>query len=185
MNQVKEILRLRWAQRRTVREVARALGISVGVVQKVTNRARDAGVTWEELAELDEAAVNVRLYGPKISSSRVLRPEPDPVEIHKGLMSKGVTLQLLHLEYLEAHPQGLRYTAFCDRYRAWKKKRGVTMRQVHKAGHCAFVDFSGGKPGYTDRKTGEQVEVEFFVSTPRTSPTRRPSSRRAPRRSCA
>ena len=29
---------------------------------------------------------------------------------------KGVTLQLLWLEYREAHPDGYQYSRFCDRY---------------------------------------------------------------------
>ncbi len=58
----------------------------------------------------------------------------------------GVTLELLHLEYLQAHPTGLRYTAFCDVYRRWLAKAGVVMRQTHKAGEKCFVDYSGKKP---------------------------------------
>jgi transposase len=75
-----------------------------------------------------------------------------------------VTLELLHLEYLEQHPTGLRYTAFCDDYRKWLAKTSVTMRQLHKAGEKCFVDFSGVRPFYLDSATGEQVFVELFVA---------------------
>jgi transposase len=37
------------------------------------------------------------------------------------------------------------------------------MRQVHRAGEKAFVDFSGKKPSIVDPKTGEVREVELFV----------------------
>jgi len=38
------------------------------------------------------------------------------------------------------------------------------MRQVHKAGEKAFVDYSGKKPHVVDPGTGEIVEVELFVA---------------------
>jgi hypothetical protein len=31
----------------------------------------------------------------------------------------GVTLEFLHLEYLQEHPDGYRYSAFCRHYREW------------------------------------------------------------------
>jgi transposase len=37
------------------------------------------------------------------------------------------------------------------------------MRQVHRAGEKAFVDYSGKKPHIVDRETGEVIEVELFV----------------------
>lgn len=75
-----------------------------------------------------------------------------------------MTLELLHLEYLEQHPQGLRYTAFCDVYRKWLAKSAATMRHVHKAGEKCFVDFSGKLPSYVDPATGDLVDVELFVA---------------------
>ncbi len=75
-----------------------------------------------------------------------------------------MTLELLHLEYLEQHPEGLRYTAFCDAYRRWRATVAVTMRQVHKAGEKCFVDYSGVLATYADPRTGEVVEVELFVA---------------------
>lgn len=32
----------------------------------------------------------------------------------------------------------------CDHYRAWKRKLSVVMRQVHRAGEKAFVDYCDG-----------------------------------------
>jgi transposase len=48
---------------------------------------------------------------------------------------------LLHLEYLEQHPDGYRYTQFCEIYRRWLKRRGLSMRQLHRAGEKCFVDY--------------------------------------------
>jgi len=44
-----------------------------------------------------------------------------------------VTLALLHVEYLEKYPDGYRYTQFCELYRTWLGRRGLTMRLDHRA----------------------------------------------------
>ena len=74
-----------------------------------------------------------------------------------------MTLELLHLEYLQKHPDGYRYTQFCERYREWLSRRGFTMRQEHLAGEKLYVDYAGKKPHVVDPKTGEIIEVELFV----------------------
>jgi hypothetical protein len=71
--------------------------------------------------------------------------------MHAELRRAGVTLELLHLEYLREHPDGYRYTAFCDHYRKWLDRRGLVMRQHHKAGDKTFVDYSGNNPHPTAR----------------------------------
>lgn len=163
MRQIREILRLRWQEGLSIRQAARSIGRSVGVVQKVASRAAKAGLSWADVEALDEAALEAKLYGqPVVPCSE--RPRPDPGYIHKELRRAGVTLELLHLEYLEEHPDGLRYTAFCATYRRWLKTAGVVMRQTHKAGEKMFVDYSGKKPHYVDPTTGEIVSVELFVA---------------------
>jgi transposase len=64
---------------------------------------------------------------------------------------------------VEKYPDGLRYTAFCDRYRSWMDGRGLVMRQQHVAGEKAFVDYSGKKLSLVDAATGEVRDVELFV----------------------
>jgi transposase len=163
MRKIREILRLRRQQGLSVREVARALGVSVGVVSKTASRAEKVGISWEVAEGLDDATLEERLYGRPVLPTDA-RPRPDPVHLHTQLRRRGVTLELLHLEYLEQHPAGLRYTAFCDAYRKWLAKTSVTMRQVHKAGEKCFVDFSGVRTFFFDPNTGEQVDVELFVA---------------------
>ena len=47
------------------------------------------------------------------------------------------------LEYLTVHPDGYRYPV--QRYRAWRGRIDVVMRQVYRAGEKAFVDYAGPK----------------------------------------
>jgi transposase len=163
MRHVREILRQKIVLQRSNRQVAESLGISHGKVSATAIRARILKLDWEQIAALGDDALEVRLFGPR-SSGRDHRPLPDPAYLHAELRRHGVTLQLLHLEYLERHPKGFRYTAFCGRYNEWLARQNPTMRQVHRAGEKMFVDYSGNKPRIVDPSSGEVTEVELFVA---------------------
>jgi transposase len=163
MHKTREILRQKWLLGRSHREVARSLALSVGLVSATLGRAQAAGLaTWEAVATLSDRELEARLYGPGREASRA---RPDPVWIHTERQRKGVTLELLHHEYLEEHPDGYRYTQFCEYYRRWVKRQRLSMRQVHRAGEKLFVDYAGHKPKVVNRLTGEVREVELFVAT--------------------
>jgi hypothetical protein len=117
MHQLKEILRQKLVLRRSHREVAKAVGVSLGLVSGVMSRAAVLEIVAEHIEELDEAELEERFYGRR-AAKRASRPLPDPAEMHVELKRAGVTLQLLHLEYLERHPEGYRYTTYCDAYRS-------------------------------------------------------------------
>src|SRR5262249_43903105 len=65
---------------------------------------------------------------------------------------------------LEQHPDGYGSPRFCDLYRRWLKRRGLRMRQVHRAGEKLFVDYAGQKPTLVDPTTGEVRPVELLVA---------------------
>jgi transposase len=163
MRHIREILRLKWALQRSHREVARSLGISPGAVASVLSRARVSALTWEVIETLSDEVLEQRLYGPKIAG-RAPRPLPDPTWMHTELRRPGVTLELLHLEYLQQHADGYRYSAFCRHYRTWLATQRLSMRHVHKAGDKLFVDYSGKKPVIVDAATGVMRSVELFVA---------------------
>ncbi len=73
-------------------------------------------------------------------------------------------LQLLWEEYAQVHPNGYRYTQFCEIYRQWARRLRPSMRQVHRAGEKTFIDFSGKRPTLVDPRTGEVRRVELFVA---------------------
>jgi hypothetical protein len=47
-------------------------------------------------------------------SARSGRPRPDFALLHTERRKPGVTLELLHLEYIERHPDGYRSKPFSD-----------------------------------------------------------------------
>src|SRR6202034_1262692 len=76
----------------------------------------------------------------------------------------GVTVGLLHEEYLACHPGGYGYSRFCDLFREFERRALPAMRQQHVAGDKVFVDYSGKKLAIIDPLTGEIREAEIFVA---------------------
>ena len=164
MSQVREILRLLMEQKLSARAASRSLGVSASTVLDVRRRAALAALSWSEAESRDEATLAAQLYPPRARAEGATeRIRPDPMWMHTEMRKPGVTLELLHLEYLRSHPGGYQYTSFASTYRKWLKKRGVVMRQLHKAGEKAFVDYSGKKPRVICPQTGAVHEVELFV----------------------
>ncbi len=162
MRQIREILRQKWALGRSHRQVTASVKVSLGTVTGVVRRATHAGLDWPTVEPLTDAALETRLYGAPTPPGRS-RPQPDCAYLHAERKKPGVTLELLHLEYLEQHPTGYRYTQFCEVYRQWLRRHRLSMRQVHRAGEKAFVDYAGKKPHLVDPATGAITEVELFV----------------------
>ena len=67
-------------------------------------------------------------------------------------------------EYAETHgDQALSYSRCARVFSRHRGARATSLRQTHEPGRAVFVDYSGDRPAYTDRATGERVPVELFV----------------------
>jgi len=163
MPKIREILRLKWKLGKSHRETARSLGISAGGVGTTVSRAKRAKLSWEDVEKLSDEELQTRLYGAP-GPPGAPRPMPDLAQIDIELRRVGVTLELLHVEYLRKHADGYGYSRFCELHREWRNSRNLTMRQPHRAGEKMFVDYSGKKPNIIDSKTGEVHDVELFVA---------------------
>jgi hypothetical protein len=78
MTKVREILRLRWALGASVREAARAAGVSAGVVSNTERRSKNAGLDWATVESLDDVQLERRLYGGPKHTRGPTRMLPDP-----------------------------------------------------------------------------------------------------------
>ena len=165
MRQVREVLRLKFAGVPT-REIARRIGVAASTARATIDRFRAAGLSWPLPDEMTDAALETQLYtlvGTKQGHRR--QAEPDWATIHRELKRKHVTLSILWDEYIERHPDGYRYSRFCELYRVWENKLSVTMRQTHAGGDKLFVDYAGDTvPVIIDRLTGATRPEQIFVA---------------------
>jgi transposase len=163
VRKITDVLRLKEAGF-SARQIAESLGCARSTVGDTLSRASVAALGYAEAQELSEAELYARLYPGNTGSPR-RRAEPDYEYLHRELRRDGVTLQLLWVEYREDHPgDGLQYSQFCRHYRAWEGTIDVVMRQQHRAGEKAFVDFAGPTQKVVDEKTGEVREAPVFCS---------------------
>jgi transposase len=163
MRKIREVLRLAFDAGLGIRAIARSLKVSPSTVGDYLRRAELAGVAWPLPDGLDEAALERRLFPPP-PASRQPRPLPDWAWVHRERRRKGVTLALLWQEYKAVHPDGLQYSQFCERYRAWSGRIDLIMRQTHRAGDKLFVDYAGHTVPVVDRATGAIREAQVFVA---------------------
>ena len=159
---IREVFRLHFEHELSQRTIARACAVSPTTVGEYLELARKVELDWTAVSSLDDAGLKQALLIEEAPPLR-RRPLPDYETIQKELKRKGVTLQLLWEEYRAVYPDGYGRTQFFDLYRAYAKILHPVMRFTHKAGEKLFVDFSGDRPGYINRDTGEVVEAELFV----------------------
>jgi transposase len=164
MRKIREALRQRHELGRSHREIATSLSVAHSTVREYLRRAAEAGVSWPVPADWDDERLETALF-PRPRPSTVPRPEPDWSWVHRELARhKGVTLQLLWLEYKQTHPDGYQYSRFCERYGAWRGRLDVTIRQPYRGGEKAFIDYAGPTVPIVDRHTGEIREAQVFVA---------------------
>ena len=166
MRDVREIVRLRMAGLST-RQVGIRVGVAASTVRLTLRRLEAAGLDGPGALALSEAALERRLFdgaaGKRPGHRRV--DEPDWGRIRRELQRKHVTLSILWDEYIAEHPDGYRYSRFCELYRSWEARLPVTMRQTHASGEKLFVDYAGDTvPVVIDRLTGETRAAQIFVA---------------------
>jgi len=162
MRKTLEILRLAHECQWSIRQIAESVGAPRSTVADYLSRFRATGLPWPLPSELDQAALEERLFA-RTSSKAVLRPLPDWPRVHRELQRKGVTLDLLWQEYKREQPDGYQYTRFCHLYHAWAQAIDPVLRQAHPAGERVFVDYAGQTVDVVDPETGGVRTAEIFV----------------------
>ncbi|GAA4150194.1 IS21 family transposase [Leifsonia shinshuensis] len=162
----KLVLRLR-AEGLTGRQIA-AQGMSRHSVTAVLDAADREGIGWDDIVELEEADVYARLF-PGRGDYESVHAQPDWDRVHRELARVGVTLKLLHGEYVDAcrskGETAMGYDRFCKSYQRHVLVIGASSRVGHKAGQTVEVDWSGKTMQLTDPVTGQQTRVYLFVAT--------------------
>lgn len=162
MNKFREALRLILTTTMSSRAIGRYIGLSHNTVHRYRVLAFVAGVDWVQVQQMDDTEVEALLSSKR---ERVqYKQMPDWAEIHREMQLPDVTLQLLWEDYRLANPgQAYSYSQFTYYYRDYEKKLDLVMRQTHRAGECAYVDFAGRTVPYTELSTGMERQAQVFV----------------------
>lgn len=162
----REILRLN-SLKYTQTDISISLKTSRNTIREVIKMAKEKGISWP----LEESVTNSVLEGllyPEKSEKANVFCQPDYEYIHRELARPGVTMSLLHAEYLarcaDAGQIGYQKTQFYDNYSTWARKTKATMRIHHKPGDAMEVDWAGNTLPITDSVTGETTDAYLFVA---------------------
>ena len=169
MIDIRRIIQLREGGK-SERKTSKILDISRDRVSHYYGLFKEYGLTIAEISELsDEDLAELFVEALVEKSNRLTRLEGMFTDMETELTKKGVTLELLWVEYTvkeeDLKNKAYSYSQFCYHFRQWKVQNNASMRLEHKVGDKLFVDFTGGKLPLYDQKTGEQIqELECFIA---------------------
>ena len=164
MRKIHTTVRLSFEAGLSARAIARTLRVSPSTVGDYLRRAQVAGLSWPLPEAMDERTLEARLFPGAGVPTPARRAMPDWAHVHTERRRKGVTLSLLWQEYKAEHRDGIQYSRFCERYRAFRQGVDVVMRQSHRAGEKLFVDYAGHTVPVVDRESGELRQAQVFVA---------------------
>ncbi len=165
MSQIKQLLRLH-KQGKGKREIGRILNISKNTVKAYIEKSALLKLSIDELLKLDEFALETKFHvgNPAYCDERFTLLKSKLDYYIKELQRTGVTRKLLWEEYRQDYPSGYGLTQFCYHLSQQVTAGKPSMVLQHKAGDELYVDFAGKTLSYTNRETGEVVEVQVFVA---------------------
>lgn len=167
MRRLREVLRLKFTSQLSNRAIARACNISPGTVSYYTRAAKGAELDLSSIDKLSDDLLIEKLtpHCTQLRSSQGKKKLPDYNNIYLELKKKGVTLQLLHEEYISAYGtvNTYSYSMFCESYRAWLKTQKPSLRINHKSGEKVFVDYAGPTIDIHDPSTGDAKKAKVFI----------------------
>ena len=148
--------------------IASTRHISRHSVSEVFNIADEKGIHYNDVRALEEPEV-YRLFYPEKFANETMYGDPDYEHVHQELKRVGVTLKLLHEEYVERCERNgeipMGKTKFNEGYAEFTIANRLTNHLEHKPGERAEVDWSGPTMHYVDMSTGELITVYLFVGT--------------------
>lgn len=144
------------------RKIAQLTGISINTARKIMSVAQAKQWDWATVQNLDDRELKTCFHSVRQQENGKVMP--DWVATHKLMQTKHQTLIQLWDEYREQHgTDAYSYSQFTHYYREFLSRIDITMRQVHYAGDCIFVDYAGQTIPWFDSVQGKQREAQVFV----------------------
>ena len=165
MKDISKALKMRYMANISLREIAIATKLPHTTIADYCKRFDNSGYDLDVLLSFgDDKIISILFPNKKIVQKNLEKPMPDVEYIHKEIVKKGVTFELLWYEYKDIHPDGYGLSQFKEYYYRYKKRLNPSMRQTHIPGDKLFVDYSGLTMNVIDQFTGEVSKVQVFVA---------------------
>ena len=165
MSKVKEVLRLKYRNQLSNRQIQTMTGVSRNSVANYIKCYLSLGSKLEEILELRDSELEELFHPTKPSSpNKSALNHPNWNEIREELSKKGMTRRLLWEELKEKQPALYSYSQFNRYYKKFITTVNPSMRQVHYSGDKLFIDYSGVTMPITDQVTGEISKAQIFVT---------------------
>jgi transposase len=163
MTVMREIYRLICTTLFSNRAIGKNLGISHNTVKRMREIAHTATLDWKTIQEMTDTELKKLAYPKK--QNRYIKRNPDWALTYALMQRKHQLLLQLWEEYRLINPgDAYSYSQFTFHFRGYKQTIDVTMRMVHIAGECVFVDFAGTTITWTDTETGAVHNAWIFIA---------------------
>ena len=164
MTDYREILRLK-SLGFSERNIALSSSCSRNTVSKVTKKAEEMDVRWDQISPKTNAEIAQILFPGKTHG--IQKRLPNFNYIRNELLKNGVSKKLLWTEYLEEcrlnGDEPLMYSQFCYHIQQDEQKRRASMHIQRKPGEQIEVDWAGDPAYIIDPDTGKITEAFLFV----------------------
>jgi transposase len=167
MSKIKEVLRLKYLNELSNRQIQNMTGVSRNSVANYLKSYLLLESSLDEVLALSDTDLK-ELFHPRISTTTIstepIHNHPDWNEVFTELKKKGMTRMLLWEEYKLKDPTLYSYSQFNRYYSRYIKTINPSMRQIHYSGDKLFIDFSGLTMPIVNQKTGEIAKAQIFVT---------------------
>ena len=167
MSKIKEVLRLKYLNLLSNRQIQTITGVSRNSVANYVNSFNEMNLSLEKILVLNDDEIE-QFFHPKkplISNSLTTTTvEIDWNNIHQELCKKGMTRKLLYEEIASNNSNIYSYSQFNRYYNKFVKTINPSMRQIHYGGDKLFIDYSGLTMPIVNQRTGEISKAQIFVT---------------------
>jgi transposase len=167
MNEIKQVLRLRYECGESIKAIARQLGMSKNTVKDYLRRYEQTSSDLPDLLSKDPAELSFELRPPQANVTERYAAFLEQAEGYLGALqrNKHLTKQLLWEEEFTAGRIAYRYSQFCHYLQQYERQKAASMVMHYVPGDKLLIDFAGDKLSIVDRHSGELTPCEVLVMT--------------------
>lgn len=167
MNEIKQILRLHFEQKVSLKGISRSLGVSRNTVRDYIRRFSLSDLSLGTALEMDGPELSALLSGiSELDQDRHAAFLARAEYYHEQLTRhKHLTRMILWEEDFRSGLIHYRYSQFCKLLGNYLRSKSPSMVLHHQPGEKVFIDYAGDRLWITDRDSGKLTPCEVLVMT--------------------